>query len=70
MGVPKSAPAAIIDRLNKEINAALVDHNIKARLTELGSEPLAGSAAEFGKMIAEETVKWAKVIKFANLKLG
>ena len=70
VGVPKSAPAAIIDRLNKEINAALVDHNIKARLTELGSEPLAGSAAEFGKMIAEETVKWAKVIKFANLKLG
>jgi tripartite-type tricarboxylate transporter receptor subunit TctC len=70
VGVPKSAPGAIIDRLNKEINAGLLDPNIKARLTELGSEPLAGSPAAFGTMIAEETAKWAKVIKFANLKLG
>jgi tripartite-type tricarboxylate transporter receptor subunit TctC len=70
LGVPKRTPAEVIDRLNKEINAALVEPGVKARLAGLGSEPLAGSAAEFGQMIADETAKWAKVIKFANLSLG
>jgi tripartite-type tricarboxylate transporter receptor subunit TctC len=70
LGVPKRTPAEVIDRLNKEINAALVQTRVRARLADLGSEPIAGSPAEFGQMIADETAKWAKVIKFANLKLG
>jgi tripartite-type tricarboxylate transporter receptor subunit TctC len=65
---PKNTPAAIIDRLNKEINAALADPGMKARFADIGGEPLAGSPTAFGKLIADETEKWAKVVKFAGLK--
>jgi tripartite-type tricarboxylate transporter receptor subunit TctC len=68
VGVPKNTPAEIIDKLNKEINAALVDAGVKARLAELGAEMLAGSPADFGKLIAEETEKWGKVVKFSGAK--
>ena len=67
-GAPKNTPAEIIDKLNKEINAGLADPKIKARLADLGGTVLAGSPAEFGKLIAEETEKWAKVIRAANIK--
>jgi tripartite-type tricarboxylate transporter receptor subunit TctC len=65
---PKDTPAEIVERLNKEINAGLLDPQLKARLTELGSMTLPGSPAEFGKFIANESEKWAKVVKFANIK--
>ena len=65
---PKATPAAIVDKLNQETNAALADPRIKARLAELGGNVLAGSPADFGKLIAEETEKWGKVIKFAGIK--
>jgi tripartite-type tricarboxylate transporter receptor subunit TctC len=68
VGVPKITPAAIIGRLNNEINAALADPKMKARLVDLGGTALAGSPADFGKLIADETEKWAKVIKFAGIK--
>jgi tripartite-type tricarboxylate transporter receptor subunit TctC len=68
VGAPKATPADIVDKLNKEINAGLVDPKIKARLTDLGETPLVGSPADFGKFIADETEKWAKVIKFAGIK--
>jgi tripartite-type tricarboxylate transporter receptor subunit TctC len=68
IGAPKNTPPAIVERLNKEINAGLADPQLKARLTDLGGTPLPGSAADFGKLIADETEKWAKVIKFANIK--
>jgi tripartite-type tricarboxylate transporter receptor subunit TctC len=67
-GAPKNTPAEIIDKLNREINAALADPKIKARLADLGGTALAGSPADFGKLIADETEKWAKVVKFAGLK--
>jgi tripartite-type tricarboxylate transporter receptor subunit TctC len=68
LGAPKSTPADIVEKLNKETNAALADHKIKARLADLGSTPLVGSATDFGKLIAEETEKWGKVIRSANIK--
>jgi tripartite-type tricarboxylate transporter receptor subunit TctC len=68
VGTPKGTPVEIIDMLNKEINAALADPKIKARLTDLGGTVLAGSPADFGKLIGDETEKWAKVIKFAGIK--
>ena len=68
IGVPKNTPAEIIDRLNKEINAGLADPKLKAQLADLGGTVLAGSPADFGKLIAEETEKWAKVVKFAGIK--
>jgi tripartite-type tricarboxylate transporter receptor subunit TctC len=68
LGVAKNAPTEIIDRLNKEINVALADPNMKARLADLGGTALAGSPAEFGKLIVEETDKWAEVIQAANIK--
>ena len=58
----------IIDRLNREINAFLADPKMKARLAKLGLTVIAGSPADFGKLIADETEKWAKVIKFAGIK--
>jgi tripartite-type tricarboxylate transporter receptor subunit TctC len=66
--VPKSTPTEIIDKLNKEINAGLADPKIKAKLTDMGATTLAGTPAEFGKLIADETEKWAKVIKVAGIK--
>jgi tripartite-type tricarboxylate transporter receptor subunit TctC len=68
LGAPKATPAEIVEKLNKEINAGLADPKIKARLADLGAGPLALSPAEFGKFIADETEKWAKVIKFAGIK--
>ena len=68
IGAPKATPAEIVDKLNREINAGLADPKIKARLADLGSTPLVGSPADFGRFIAEETEKWAKVIKFAGIK--
>jgi len=68
VGAPKGTPAEIVDRLNKEVNVALADPKIKARLAELGGSPLAGSPADFGKLIADETEKWAKVIRAENIK--
>lgn len=65
---PKNTQAEIVDRLNKTINAALVDPRMKARLAELGLTVLPGSPADFGKLIANDTEKWAKVIKFAGIK--
>jgi tripartite-type tricarboxylate transporter receptor subunit TctC len=68
VGAPKATPAQIVDKLNKEINAGLADSKIKARLADLGGDVLALSPADFGKFIADETDKWAKVIKFAGIK--
>ena len=68
IGAPKSTPGEIIDTLNREINAALADPKIKARFAQLGGEVLALSPSEYGKRIAEETEKWAKVIKFSGAK--
>ena len=69
MGAPKGTPAEIIDKLNRQINAILADPKANARLADLGGTPLAGSPADFGKLIAEETEKWGKVIRAANIKL-
>ena len=66
--VPKATPAEIVGKLNQEINAALADPNMKKRLTDLGVAVFAGSPADFGKFIADETEKWAKVVKFADVK--
>jgi len=68
IGVPKNTPTEIVDKLNKEINAALDDPKFKARLAELGGTPLALSPADFGKLIADDTEKWGKVIRAANIK--
>ena len=65
----QNTPAEIIDTLNSEINAALDDPKIKARFADLGSMVLPGSPADFGKLIADETEKWAKVIRAANIKV-
>jgi tripartite-type tricarboxylate transporter receptor subunit TctC len=65
---PKSTPTGIIERLNKEINAALADPRIKVRFADLGATAVPGSPAEFGKLIADDTEKWAKVVKFAGIK--
>jgi tripartite-type tricarboxylate transporter receptor subunit TctC len=68
LGAPKGTPAEIIDKLNREVNAALADPMIKVRLAGLGGAVLPGSSADFGNLIAEETDKWAKVIRFAGIK--
>ena len=69
IGVPRNTPAEIIGMLNKELNAGVADTKIRARITELGGTPLGGSPAEFGVIISEATEKWAKVIKFAGIKV-
>ena len=68
IGAPKKTPAEIVDKLNRETNVALADPRIKARLADLGAMPSGGSPADFGKLIAEETEKWGKVIRTANIK--
>ena len=68
VGVPKDTPAEIIDKLNKEINAALADPKIRVRIAELGATVFPSSPSELGKFIAEETEKWGKVVKFAGIK--
>jgi tripartite-type tricarboxylate transporter receptor subunit TctC len=67
VGAPRNTPAEIIDRLNNEINASLADPKMQAQLADLGSMPLVGSPADFGKLIVEETEKWGKVVKFAGM---
>ena len=68
IGVPKSTPVEIVDKLNKEINAGLADPKLNARLADLGGMPLPGTPADFRKLIAEETEKWGKVIRSADIK--
>ena len=68
IGAPKNTPTEIVDRLNKGINAALADPKMVARLADLGLTVLPGSPADFGKLIAEETEKWGKVVKFSGAK--
>jgi tripartite-type tricarboxylate transporter receptor subunit TctC len=68
IGAPKATPAEIVGKLNKQVNAGLDDPKLKARLIDLGGTLLAGSPADFGKLIADDTEKWGKVIKSANIK--
>jgi tripartite-type tricarboxylate transporter receptor subunit TctC len=68
LGAPKGTPAEIIDKLNREINAGLADPKIKSRFAELGLTPLPRPPADFGKLVVDETQKWGKVVKFANIK--
>ncbi len=70
IGAPRNTPADIVDRLNTEINAALADRNVSARLTGLGGTIIAGSPADFGKLIADETARWAKVVKFSGATMS
>jgi tripartite-type tricarboxylate transporter receptor subunit TctC len=69
VAAPKSTPPEIVDKLNKEINVALAEPELKARLADLGAAALAGSPADFGKFIAAEAEKWSKVIRAANIKV-
>ncbi len=69
IGAPQKTPAEIIDRLNKQANAGLADAKLKVRLADLGGTLIPGSPADFGKVIADETEKWGKVIRAANIKL-
>jgi len=68
VGAPRNTPVEIIDKLNKEIDAGVADPKMKARLADLDGTALTGSPSDFGKLIAEETEKWGKVVKFANIK--
>ncbi len=68
ISAPKSTPKEVIDKLNTEINAALADPKMKARLADTGGTVLSGSPADFGKLIAAETEKWGKVIRAADIK--
>jgi tripartite-type tricarboxylate transporter receptor subunit TctC len=69
LGAPKGTPVEVVERLNREVNAILADPVAKARFTELGASLLPGSAAEFGKLVADETEKWGKVVKFSGAKV-
>ena len=68
VGAPKNTPAEIVNKLNTEINASLVDPEMKARLADMGGTALAGSPADFGRLLVEETEKWVKVVKFSGAK--
>jgi tripartite-type tricarboxylate transporter receptor subunit TctC len=68
IGAPRNTPAEIVDKLNREVNAALTDPKMKARLADLGGMMVPGAPSDFGKLVATETDKWAKVIKFAAIK--
>jgi tripartite-type tricarboxylate transporter receptor subunit TctC len=69
VGAPKNTPADIIDKLNREINAGLADAKIKGRFADLAGTAMGGSPADFGKLIADETEKWGKVVRAANIKV-
>jgi tripartite-type tricarboxylate transporter receptor subunit TctC len=68
VAAPKNAPPEIIQKLNKEIDSTLNDPKIRAQIADLGGTPLLGSPADFAKLIADETEKWGKVIRAANIK--
>jgi tripartite-type tricarboxylate transporter receptor subunit TctC len=68
LGAPKNTPGEIVDRLNREVNAALADPTIKARLDAHGADAMPGSPADFGKLIADETERWGRVIRAAGIK--
>jgi tripartite-type tricarboxylate transporter receptor subunit TctC len=68
MAAPRGTPPEIVEKLNQAVNAVLADPKLQARLAELGGEPMPMTPAEFGKLVAEETEKWAKVIRAANIK--
>jgi tripartite-type tricarboxylate transporter receptor subunit TctC len=68
LGAPKNTPGAIVERINAAVNAILADPASQARFTELGASLLPGSPADFGKLLADETEKWGKVVKFAGAK--
>jgi tripartite-type tricarboxylate transporter receptor subunit TctC len=68
IGAPKNTPAELVNKLNKQINAALVDLKVKARIDDLGGTVAVASPTEFGKFIAEQTEKWAKVVKFSGAR--
>jgi tripartite-type tricarboxylate transporter receptor subunit TctC len=68
VGVPQGTPVEVISRLNREVNAILADPKVKSRLAELGASLLPGSASDFGMLIADETAKWARVVKFSGAK--
>jgi tripartite-type tricarboxylate transporter receptor subunit TctC len=68
IGAPKKTPTQIVDTLNREVNAALIDPKMKARLAELSGSMLSGSTGDFAKLIGDETEKWGKVVKFAGIK--
>jgi tripartite-type tricarboxylate transporter receptor subunit TctC len=70
VGVPRKTPTEIVEKLNREINAGLADLTLKERLAELGGSPMLMAPAEFGKLIADETEKWGKVIRTAHIKAG
>jgi tripartite-type tricarboxylate transporter receptor subunit TctC len=70
IGLPRNAPAEIVDKLNSEINAGLADPKMQARIADMSSVPLPLTSAEFGKLIADETGKWSKVVKFSGAKPG
>ena len=69
IGVPSNTPAAIVDKLNQTINALLADPTVKAKFTDLGGAALPGTPADFARLVAEETDKWARVIKFSGIKV-
>ena len=69
IGAPKGTPADVIEKLNKDINAVVSDPEIAAQLASFGSDPFTSSPADFGKLIAAETEKWDKVVRFAGLKV-
>ena len=68
VGAPRNTPAEIIEKLNREINTGLADPKLKARFTDRGLAAFVGSPADFGKFIVDETEKWAKVVRTANIK--
>ena len=70
VGVPKKAPTEIVEKLNREINAALVNPKLKARLADLGAEPMSMTPVQFAKFVVDETEKWAKVVKFSGAKVN
>jgi tripartite-type tricarboxylate transporter receptor subunit TctC len=67
-GVPKDTPLEIVERLNREVNTAMTNPTVKRAWPELGSDIFTGTPADFGRRVAEETKKWAKVVRFAGLK--
>jgi tripartite-type tricarboxylate transporter receptor subunit TctC len=68
LAAPKGTPQDVVDRLNNEVNAALADATFRARMVDLGGQTIPGSPSDFGKLVAHDTEKWAKVIKFADIK--